>query len=559
MKLHVFFPRNRIINILILFFLLGININYVHSQISKYGNFPYEESCLNGKPDDFTFPTPQGNKLNQAKFTNGVGLHLTPVSQSTFGAAFIRNRQFGSKNGITIEFEYTISGGDGGDGLCMFLFDASVKAPAIGAHGAGIGYTYNQTIHSHYLNQKFEGLRGAYMGVAFDVYGNYKTLRYLRNEMRGGIPYKKQDNSSIISESKEKKYDTGNQVTIRGARGSAINHVTNVHYQAIVGSSDPGMREYKKNGVTVGEDGLTGYPVLITRSTNATHGFVLDSDGKYIELSPYTGNLFSINGGYRKAIIEIFPVEDTTPGGGFYITVKIDHDGQIDTIINDYHYKESFLYQENGMIPFQYNSDTPKDPPPAPYTLNASVPDSLRIGFAAATGEKTNNHIIRNIKIALPRAAEAYDDDLEIFKGQTATFYPLVNDIAYNGTIRRNQTGSFDHIDPREFRFIDNNGNVKKLVSGQTVLICNMPEGRWTYDITGITNNSSAIATFTPNAGYEGVATIQYDIKGKDDTPNPYADEAYRSLHAKMSVSVITNPNPTKNTITNKMITVRFK
>lgn len=528
----------------------------INTYAQQFGNFPYEESCMNGQPANILFPAPQSDLINSAEFKS-EGLRLTPNQQSRFGAVFIGDRQFSSQNGITVEFEYMIYGGTGGDGLSMFLFDANIQNPTIGAHGAGIGYSYSNVIHQYYVSQGYQytGLTGAYIGIALDVYGNFKTMRYYRNQMIGGIYYFHPDRFPL-DDQKEVQYDTGNQVTIRGARGADLTNRIYFNYLAVSGSTDPGLAA-SSGDTYVGKPGFTGYPVLITRSTNAKHGFILNDEGKHSELPDYAGNQFTISGynnEYRKAIIELFPVPDSEPDGGFYVTVKIQHGDMIDTIIEDYHYKESFKYRENAMVPFRYSSDTPRSPTDYVYDLNANVPDRLRIGFAASTGESTNNHVIKNIKITLPRAAEAYNDEGSTFEGMISTINPFVNDVAYEGIIRKNQIGSPDNIDEREFRFVENNGTIHKLAAGESIMECQIAnEGTWKYDSTNKT------VTFTPLSGFLGDASILYDIKGKPDPQAPYSDEAYRSLHATIKVKVEVNPNPPRNIISNKMITPRLK
>lgn len=538
------------------FFIIILILPPIKTYAQEFGNFPYEESCMNGKPANMLFPAPQDTLTNSAEFIINEGLRLTPSQQSRFGAVFIGDRQFGSQNGITVDFEYMIYGGNGGDGLSMFLFDADVENPTIGAHGAGIGYSYSNVIHRYFVdrNYQYSGLTGAYMGIAFDVYGNFKTMRYYRNQMIGGIYYRHPDRFNLDDE-KEAIYDTGNQVTIRGARGGDLTQRIRFNYQGVPGSTEPGMNA--SSGQTdVGKPGFTGYPVLITRSTNTTYGFILNDEGKHSQLPPYNGNKFTVNGynnEYRKAIIELFPVSDDVVGGGFYVTVKIQHGDIIDTIIEDYHYKETLKYRENAMVPYQFNSDIPVEPTTYVYDLNANVPDRLRIGFAASTGESTNNHIIKNIKITLPRAAEAYNDESSTFEGMTSTINPFVNDVAYEGIIRKNQIGSPDNIDEREFRFVESNGTIHKLGIGESIIECQIVnEGTWKYDSTNKT------ITFTPLPGFLGDASILYDIKGKSDPQAPYGDEAYRSLHATIKVRVEVNPNPPRNIISNKMITPRL-
>jgi len=523
---------------LVSFFFALVSIN-VSAQ--KYGNFPYEESLLNGKPDEMTLPTSHPGTTNSAVF-NDDGLQLTPNAQYTFGAVFLNNRQFTSVNGIRIEFEYMVYGstGAGGDGLCVFLFDKEIKNPTIGAHGAGIGYAYNRAVFNDtHRDKRMTGLTGAYLGVTLDEFGNNKGLRFQGESRVNGIPYSGSGISGVINGMVDGKYNTRNQVTLRGAKGIAY--------------TPPGMT-----------DGYTGYPVLITQSTYDAErfGFVLDhgsTDARYKMINDYKGNTFTISGrgkftddssdAYRKATVELFPVPDDVAGDGFYVTVKIQHGQVLDTLIYDYQYKQNFDYQENA-YPEEGSGDNNASDiikrVPLVGTLNATIPDTLRIGLAASTGLETNFHVIKHLKISLPRAAEANDDDAVTNQGISITILPLDNDIAYNGAIARDQVGDKAYLDETTFRFIDDNGNV---VQGNSYT--NPQEGTWSY------NPATKEVTFSPNPRFYGMAKVLYDIKGGKLTENPYKDEAYRSLHAAIDVEVIRNP--ARNTISNKMVTIKLE
>lgn len=513
-----------ILLVLLMLFLLHSRVVFADDPVSQYGNFPYAQSFFTAQePAEITKPDASGTASNAADYTDN-GLLLTPLDQYLFGGVFVNDRQFGSTNGVKIEFEYMMYDGTGGDGISMFLFDASTASPSIGAAGAGIGYTYNQTdgtaTHSQHTA---EGLHGAYLGVALDAYGNFKTARYQGESRVNGIAYKKSSFTSVAG-ALDPTYDTGNHVTLRGTFLNRAIDTTVVRSGASVTLNVP--------------VGYAGYPVLITQATNTQYGVIKEDDlsGTYTLTSDYSGNKFNLSGGttfesddeaaYRKAMIELYPVPSGL-GGGFYITVKIQHGKQVDVIIDNYQYKESFYYQENALIPYRYNEDIPtSDPLTLPVT--AKIPQFLRIGFAAATGEKTNKNVIKNVRITLPGSAEANDDISTTRIDVPVDIDPFVNDIAYEGIISQNMVGSNSHINPATFRF--------RLADGSTPdsdYSHQATEGLWEYDpLTGL-------VTFTPASGFAGNATIQYDIKGGlPGNTDPYADEAYRSLPANIEVIV---------------------
>lgn len=532
---------------------------------SIYGNFPYEESFLSGsKPAGVELSDVPKNNLglaNSASFKT-YGLQLTPEEFSRFGAVYLNNHRFKSENGIFIEFEYMIYGNrndgkNGGDGLSVFFFDADVN-PGIGAYGAGIGYAYNRVDLRNAEHRKVRnpGINGGYMGIAFDSYGNYKGLRYQGESRVNGIPYGFTDLTGSVSST----YNTSSDVTIRGPKNPDP-------IKAPSGNTVPGF-----------DAGYVGYPVMVTQNTTAQIGFEMLENGNYswqLKNHLRTTDFFNVRGGttfikpedpgYRKAYIELFPSKDAQGvANGYLVTVMIEHDMVRDTVIYDYKFRNTFTYLENAWRNDGLGDNTDREyPQPASLerTISLVPPPELKIGFAASTGQdgtdgpKRDFHVIKNLRVKLPRAAHANDDFAEIYKGRTAVIDPLVNDVAYTGTISRVQQGSKDNIEPESFQF--------HMLDGQPILGSSYTDanGRWEYSKV----NEGIEVRFTPNASLPlgQPAKIKYSIKGgklKNGTPEmPYADDAYRSPAATISVTVTENPNPEVNTVTNKMITTKFK
>ena len=535
--------KNMIYILLVLFF-LGFAIN-APAQVT--GEFPYFESFRNDKkPDGIKTPTPSNGMVNSVEFEK-FGVVLTPNSLDRFGAIYLENHQFTSKAGIFISFEYMISEGDGGDGMTLFFFDAT-KNPGIGAPGAGIGYTYNRSVNNTQFS-KFRsiGLGGAYLGIAFDSYGNFKKMRYQGESRVNGIPY----NHPVRGNGVTAGIDGGNDVTLRGAMNPTGMTTPS-------GSPIPGIGA-----------GYYGYPVLVTQRTTENIGLRLQSSGdhvweRYDQLK--AKKPFAIRGGteferptdpgYRKAFVELFPEN----GGGFSISVMIQTETGRDTIIYDYKYRESFSYRENAITNSSgdnYENDDLLFESPT-RTLDATVPKALKIGFAAATGAtgmadpRKDRHAMKNLSVILPRSAEAYDDFVDDkYQGTKVTFQPLLNDIGYKGTVSRVQAPCPECIDGETFRFIQNDGKVSPTPYEYTV----PNEGKWTY------NKSTETVTFEPISTFLGEARVKYDIKGGKIDSNPYASESYRSTPATIGVDIIVNPNPPTQTkiISNKMVTGRFR
>lgn len=491
------------------------------SQTSIYGDFPYYQPFTSGiQPTEVDVPG--GSGTNDAWFTPD-GLRLTRASNNLFGAVFINNRRFNSDNGIKIAFEYAIYDGTGADGISVFLFDASVANPSAGSEGRQLGYAYNRANNQN-AGERRQGLTGAYLGIGLDVFGNHKQVHFAADERINGVPAPPNGWAGSNGRS---------HVTLRGAEGAPLD--------------------------TYGRgQGFTGYPVLVTQSTQNTtavgrSGAILnETGGEYTYLSALS-ETFDLEGGfdsdadelttdpnnpaYRKAFIDILP---KPPGiGGLSITVNIQHGNTITTVIDNYHYRHFFDYAENANasgITRDFN-DNNNIGSTSIHTLDASIPEFFRIGFAASTGGSTNIHLIRNLTVVLPYTAETEDDDGDVCLGGETVINVFDNDIAYSEHVSDPVSGSA-YIDPDTFRFYDEHGEITEDPYNYANGF-----GQWIFD------SASKRVKFIPNGIYEGEASVSYSVKGYSNigAGEPYGDEAYRSLPATIRVKVrscgiITNP-----------------
>ena len=251
------------------------------SNAQLYGDFPYNQSFTSGiQPADVSLLTPQGGTTNAATFTP-QGVQLTPALNSQFGAIYVATKQFTSSNGIKIEFEYGMYGGSGADGICMFLFDASVGTPVIGASGGALGYGYNRA-RDPFGFARQTGLTGAYLGIGLDGFTNFKRSVFEATSRYNGVP-----NATFTQ--------AQSHVTLRGKKGDIINA-----------------------GIGLG-DGYTGYPTLATQTTFATaigSATIDPATGAYITGGGLADN-FNLrtstlswdpnNPDYRKCFVELIP------------------------------------------------------------------------------------------------------------------------------------------------------------------------------------------------------------------------------------------------------------
>ncbi len=490
---------------------------------SIYGFYSYSSSLMNASSASEL--SIQGNATHTS-----TGVQLTPASTGQFGGLFINGRTFTSVNGLHVEFEYDMKNGAPlsgayGDGLSFFLYDGSVTNPVIGSPGAGLGYAYNRAKDT-YASQRKAGLTGAYLGIALDEFGNFKAKRFQGESRVNGI--------SGVTWSQG-----GSHVTLRGAKGAAIN--------------------------TTGlGDGYTGYPVLTTRTTlsnSGTVGRILQTNRSYAASTNTLSSVFDLrnnSGEFRKVYLDLIPhFTSPTTTDGFDIKVDIQtlQNGTPVNVINYYHYPTSVPYTENANPQTSDFNNSDTEGTATNQTLNATVPSFLKLGFAAATGAAYQQHIIRNVKLTLPYSAVANDDVASTCKFQPVSIPVFNNDIAYKGPISivTPPVGSKDNIDYSTFSFTKNNDTDLTLYRKKITA-----QGTWSY------NKSTGIVTFSPSSGFTGTTTMTYTIKGKTlkdsngKIVEPYGDTAYRSVPATITVNLKTS-GCIYAVVSNKMVTQGIK
>lgn len=491
--------------------------------------FPFFRSFMDDNLDQIDFPLPHPSNVATATRSNSAalgtgtyqdqGLVLT-TGVSQVGAFYLPGHPFTTQDGMLIEFEYAMIGPTNQltDGITMFLVDAD---PAFigsnmkfGAEGSGFGYTHRLARSGTQLRADISGIRGGYLAVALDQ-GPFKTRRMEGEEMRSGIVY---SNSGGLGEVGA-GFDTRSNVTIRGAGG----------------------QESKKIDKWTVPEYHWGYPVLISRETMGNSaGFKLNpSTGLFeTQLQPTISTPFNISGGalfsnpgqaqYRKATIALEPNPDAN-GGGFKVTVTIQHGSEESVVIKDFTYTETVTYIENG-LPREIQADGFPIPyhnaPLATYTVE--TPEKLVVGFSGSTGYRTAyTNIIKNLRITTLYGAEANDDYVNHRRGPV-TIKPLENDKGYkqSGT---NPTADKDNIDPMSLRlWID---EYNRLPDGQYEYEI-ADKGKWVYD------PNAAELMFFPKEGYKGEVSIMYDVKAKGPD---YNDEKYRSSLATVRVTIADN------------------
>ncbi len=225
------------------------------NSFSQVG-FPYCETFTDGSTQESTVFGAD------AQLVDGV-LRLTSNQTNQRGYVYI-DIPFSSVFGIKASFEYFSYGGNGADGLTVFMFDAETPVFNPGGFGGSLGYAQRN-------NEP--GLSNAYMGIGFDEFGNFGNSSEGRN-------------GNFFGAGQTRVPDA---IVIRG----------------------PG-------------NGSTGYPFLVGRRTMATGNDGLRPDNQFPISSGGLGTSRVTDRnlpGYRKVFLDLQP---NTIGTGFFLQVKME-------------------------------------------------------------------------------------------------------------------------------------------------------------------------------------------------------------------------------------------
>ncbi len=428
----------------------------------------------------------------------------TEEARGDFSAIALDKIKLTTIYGTHIEFDYAMYGGSSpkGDGLSFFIYDANEDFH-VGSHGAGLGYAPRLTDAGleGYIKQ---GLAGAYLGIGFDAYTDFKFNLNLASERREGIPVDLKDNFEA-------------QFSFISLRGGA----------------------YKDAN---GYDVYKGYPVIYSQlfdeyasiGSKSTVAELNGGDGSYLfsqKGNSYDFAMITENSdqnaenntlSYNRVILDLIP---KVVGNSVHvlITLKVKHSHGTTTVLENYEYKGSYkTYDIYGNL----------------YDFDVSMPSLFSIGFAGGTGGYYQGQVIRDVLVSLPYFPETREDVVTICtsSNMVAQLDPFINDDVYTGPIANPWSGNGnDVINYGSFRFEDERGNNLASSFSGDILTYNQPNiGTWKYNkSTGkvtvdLVNNSSMVP------GNENIQ-IYYSIKGLANG-GPFDDENYRSEPTKLKV-----------------------
>jgi uncharacterized repeat protein (TIGR01451 family) len=144
--------------------------SFTGSSVSDPNLLPLGAACLTGAS---AAPPSGASALGVCSSSAGapaVGqvpgyLQLTDARTSQAGGV-VYNQAIPAEAGLAAQFDMYQYGGSGADGISFFLTDGSRDLTATGVYGQALGYAGGTDL---------PGVNGGYLGIGFDVFGNYST------------------------------------------------------------------------------------------------------------------------------------------------------------------------------------------------------------------------------------------------------------------------------------------------------------------------------------------------------------------------------------------------
>lgn len=487
--------KNKVI--LLLFVISFIQVSFGQEQY-KGRMFPYYINFEEGEGQSrITESIGSGAPKGDDRYTE-EGILLTDDTKNTMSGFYLNDLLLKKNYMFELEFQYaayegTPYGGEYGEGLTMFFFDAS-KSFSLGSQGSGLGYAYNNA------SSKQAGLNGAYFAMGIDTKGDFRLKTNTTTNKREGI-----DKISF-------QYDDS-FITFRGGQ--------------------------HKN------DRYKGYPVLYSRTTygwsNSNNGEIeakLDIDtGDYeTGLQGSISNVRTDYGAYLRF-------------NSVYLRINPKYYEDEDWTVSASIKGMSNFYQNIGPSIRLYDKMKTRDENGNIYTLESAIPEELRVGFVATTGQATQKHLIKDVKITLEHAPKTYDkevvlclsedDDTEIL---TSLKDPFKGSSFYVGGLNSYKSGdTFREIDLDSARLEDEEGlplNYRREDYGyETYSLIYEEPGVGEWDLYRGQSNLTLLFTPANKKMPEGEYSVYISAKSVDTGEGgPYSDEAYRSRPTKITV-----------------------
>ena len=474
--------------------------------------YPYRVSLKGtSKPDKIGEFIGSGAPTGSRRYTQ-EGLHLTDENtQNAISGFYLKDLEIPKNYEVDISFDYIADGGieyNGtyGEGITMFLFDAD-ESFQLGSAGSGVGYAYNNA-----SSNRQPGANGAYLGLTLDIHGDSKMRMNTTNVKREGV-------SGIAF------HNYNSHITLRGGQ------VNNNRYK--------------------------GYPVLVSQqSINASSS---RDEAARVTLDPDTGDFDE-----DYTVDNIRPLRTAYSTGLWYMNVKLsltplDY-GRDGTRLSTYIKHDNGFHSGSVLGTYwYYNSFKTKDQDGNVYTFNTSVPDHYKVGFAATTSQSTENHIIKDVVVALRYAPQTQDKNYSIcladpIQGDDRDNSVYVSDLFKGDRFYREVAGhpgdpqgrdTYEYVDYMSVRFEDEDGDpldyeFRDENHGFYSISYDDPDGYGEWSV--MFSEQSCKFYFYPGVRHlpEGEYSIYVSAKAREyNNGSPYGHEDYRSRPTKITVNAI--------------------
>ncbi|MCE7055262.1 PKD domain-containing protein [Algoriphagus sp. AGSA1] len=478
--------------VIVFIFVIGLVPGWIHGQVSvPREGFPYCEP-FTGTAAALRAETIIGGA---ASVGNGY-LELTANDTSESGYVYI-DIPFSSEYGIKASFEYVSYGGSnpGADGFSFFMFDGNLGPDpgpnqfAIGGFGGSLGYAPREWPAN--VLSRSDGLKGAYIGIAFDEWGNFVR------------EFEKDSAAHAQSEFIDSPHGLGNNlltgngtyphtVSIRGPHNASG---PNVPY---------GLIDYRQ----VNFPTYTPFPFRIDVPSNVIPDLFNCGDANY-----------------RKVFIELVPI------GGFYqvsVTMKVGN--QIVDIFNG---PVNYNFNAPNSIKLGFAASTG-------WNTNHHLIRNLAVDVSTID-EALRPEVSENEKrTCVNQGIEITIDDINLKTGANA-FIQCVQlyDPALLGTSNppwEETTANVNHLDcgPADICKECSTTNLQHIVPGLGVFVLE-PLGDLEFDSNGnlIGSINDVKVTFTPEPDAIGTAEVLYT-----------AQDNYGLISEPAVIRVIINPIP---------------
>jgi alpha-tubulin suppressor-like RCC1 family protein len=286
---------------------------------------------------------------------------------------FYVNKSFPSDKGVFVDFEYTIwrtndgkSNSGAGDGFTIFLFDANVLSFKLGSYGGALGYapriTKNEASYSRNPTKIMTkgdyvtGLSGGFIGLGFDVYGNY-------NNTEGGKQGEKELKNSMVLRGKTIEDLNGNNTyniiqssNVILGKGVQMTGTDKIDYGKVNDGKRPN-NFYRRVQVEISKvDGkVDTYNIIVRWATTKGGEFKEIYKTEYTEKLPKDLKVgFAASTGWAVNNHEVRDLFATTPGG---VMIEKLADKSIVNLGEELTYTINLKGQNTKSIPFVFTDD----------------------------------------------------------------------------------------------------------------------------------------------------------------------------------------------------------